>query len=492
MGKFLTVACLLTLVLGAVQARKSKSPDTQLCLNKNPFIRSLSAQGIFSVEVYSKPRFTKFAHCQDEWDLHGSCCNQDDLLMAYRADDALISETVKHFDSLYDSLNESVTGGLEQPLDEQDKAALRGIQALIQTTNFSNITDTCWDFMKNVRGSALCSTCSGRSQLYFSEDKILVSPRTCQKAADSCEAFFDSLHRFYEAAGAVIKMHDDARYERFRAAFRTEQLKVLVTAFALPTELVQAFRDYSAIECEKVLQKKVKAAEICSMMLNVNKAPYIVVGSQEVIDQIKDDVTQILQRKLTENLNDVKNISKWEQSKIENWVNRLKRQEEKRKRERIKKVNQDPGLTAEAKQKKIEQIEQKYQEDQKAAIEPDLPITKVHEELAGRLSRHFQGRFDSLKKNAKQIDRISVSNWKIGKPRALGSSMKFPKKFNKNASCTIKPEADVSFSFNSDSSVLMKFGWDDQVSDFVAGMPGITMEDRFSPLIPVNLTIQMP
>lgn len=95
----------------------------------------------------------------------------------------------------------------------QDAGVAIGQSDLVK--NFEGDSITCWNYMKAVRGSALCSICSGRSEIFFKDDKALISMDTCLQAVNSCEGFFmtliDLAHalRAYKSNQTTLKTADE-------------------------------------------------------------------------------------------------------------------------------------------------------------------------------------------------------------------------------------------------------------------------------------------
>ncbi len=199
---------------------------SQECLSKNPFLPKLQARG---VGIFLNPRFGD-GHCSLEWPVHGTCCEVGSLsryverdagniglflnhmvkeikLAAYSL--VLFVNTVANYDNYdMDSIYKLKNGGIARmgiadfKQKAQELTELKNnigpfiselkkiVQYLVKTTaNFETVQGSCATRMNAIRSASVCSTCSGRSQIYFLFKKALISMETCTGFVIEC---FDS------------------------------------------------------------------------------------------------------------------------------------------------------------------------------------------------------------------------------------------------------------------------------------------------------------
>lgn len=149
--------------------------------------------------------------------------------------------------------------------------------------NFEKDSASCWNYMKVVRGSALCSICSGRSEVFFKENKALISLDTCLKAVGSCEGFFLTLVDLAKALEAYNQNKPSGITKEEKE--RMNQLQIDLKKFHPPQTLVKSFQHYNKIK-EKPDQAKNEAIRICSMIMNIRKAPFILVMNREGVSRV--------------------------------------------------------------------------------------------------------------------------------------------------------------------------------------------------------------
>lgn len=309
----LLLAVCLTLFCG-LMATESE------CMKKNPFLKQLSESIPLTVSIFESPSKTDIKHCESEWSAHGTCCNQDDLRGLFKLEDLLIQNSeeqlIKTFEEMRKAIEKSTDILLVDPTTyKHSKSSYHNMKFYHDIYSFSNFkeeSNKCWKSMKQARSSAICSICSGRSETYFSKDKIILPEDTCNRVVEDCELFFIKLRSIVQRFPQVLNSYKDM--DLINDDYRDFQImeKELRT-YCPPQVLLDAFAEYE--EAKK--QGKdigLPAANVCSMILNIRKTPYIIQMNPNAIETVARETQAQLERKFLQtmsklNINDQKSVA---------------------------------------------------------------------------------------------------------------------------------------------------------------------------------------
>ena len=140
----------------------------------------------------------------------------------------------------------------------------------------------------------MCSICSGRSEHFFAKDKVLISPNTCLDAVSKCENFFFRLSKLRTVLPEVNQVILKTKPSKDTLE-KLIKLQDSLTKYSPPAELVEAFAAYDQSAGDATARHH-KASAICSMIMNVRKAPYIMVMNHESVDAIAQQVIEQAER----------------------------------------------------------------------------------------------------------------------------------------------------------------------------------------------------
>lgn len=239
----------------------------------------------FKVQIFETPMSPSNANsCGAEWTQHGSCCNEQDLARFIGLEERLITLNDEF-------LTEAVT-----------KASV-AIGKGQEFSNFKLHSANCWNHIKQVRSSALCSICSGRSELFFSRHgKAWITLETCVAGVESCLSFFAELPKLDQAMNQFAILQPSvakSSSEYKQAAFR-------LRLYFPPASIVQRFAAYSA--AKRAGPAVAEVTSVCAAIMNIRKAPYILLFNprgtgeylqmvrQETLAQLDLEKAQILQK----------------------------------------------------------------------------------------------------------------------------------------------------------------------------------------------------
>lgn len=162
-----------------------------------------------SVEVYETARnSSNSTTCKAEWEPYGTCCNREQLIEAYLKDSKAIDDHAAELKVVWAKLIHLYElSKVHIPFNETDFLTEKEHFSLVFTHHtYSEVVgtsiDRCWNHLKKLRGTSLCSICSGRSQNYFCREKSLIDLATCQDSINHCEDFF---RRFNGLMNSITK-----------------------------------------------------------------------------------------------------------------------------------------------------------------------------------------------------------------------------------------------------------------------------------------------
>lgn len=275
--KVLLAICLVGLL---ACGHSAKDQARMKCESKNPFLGQMRQDHEFKVGLHIEPVFEETTFCTQEWNEHGSCCQQSSLLRFYEneldkikksqaAIEDVISKIKKASDLIVDSIKQkrNVRGQLSEI-----KASFSDFSNNQIFSTFKKESSQCWDYMNYLRGSAICFTCSGRSEIFFKNNKILIAPETCLKAVANCKPFFSNLRWITQSLDKLTK---DSQLMREDSSMKflfnvTRELE----RHSPPKDLLSSFKTYTERPDDEVTRGHAASA-ICSMIVNARKQPFI-------------------------------------------------------------------------------------------------------------------------------------------------------------------------------------------------------------------------
>ena len=260
------------------------NPVPNSCIDKNPFLASMKNAKPLSVEILDEPLKKKFTHCDFEWNQFGSCCEAKDLVHFAELDAKLIDVNNAAIKDTFNQNIHQISSSLDS-LKSKHSNNVEKVNKLKEVKkDFLKASDNCWDYMKKVRGSALCSICSGRSEHFFAKDKVLISPDTGLDAVSKCENFFTRLSQLKELLCSLRDLflrHNISKQTREKLAKLQDDLE----RYSPPPALAQAFADHASSKANATASHH-QASSICSMIMNVRKAPYITIMNHAGADAV--------------------------------------------------------------------------------------------------------------------------------------------------------------------------------------------------------------
>ena len=125
--------------------------------------------------------------------------------------------------------------------------------------------------MVEIKGSALCQICSGRSNTFFRDNNALISKDTCQEAVFKCKGFFKGLRAFVEDFKQVYNL----------MATQTEDTVIFKKINEVNQALIggsppdHMMNDFALLESANQNDKTALLAKVCSRFVNMHESTVI-------------------------------------------------------------------------------------------------------------------------------------------------------------------------------------------------------------------------
>lgn len=270
------VFCLFLLLIMAQSIISEKAR----CITKNIFLEQMKNASPLGVDIFKSPKIEEFDKCEYEWNKFGNCCDVLDLEAFYQLENRLINLNEKY---LAKAVNDSMKVFNNIRTGEKRDKLRRKME------NFTRDSNTCWNHMKKMRSSAACSICSGRSEVFFKDDKALISPDTCIEAVGACSNFFNKVNGVIHGVQYILNLRRKEAILNNTEIADLEDLESDFETYRPPEELFQAFSMFKKHKHSNSSKEKLMAAlDVCSMIVNLRKAPYILIMNEEGIEAFKE------------------------------------------------------------------------------------------------------------------------------------------------------------------------------------------------------------
>lgn len=283
--KIQVVVTFILIALSVTYVAAGKSPVRQCA---NPFTPSLRLHG---AKVFDLPRHGKFDHCQVEWNEHGSCCEATSLVKMFNEDqDSIKKSSVKleaivaNIKNLLDDIAQKGQDVLKKEnsdLTSEEKVLVKRINGIIDLAKhkffetFQSTSSECWDYMAKLRGSALCSICSGRSRDFFIDGKAAIDEKTCTETIGKCTGFFSNYNTFISSFTGIVKeLISDSTSTNDQS--NLEKLHKVLINNSPPSELMRLFKEYRELPKSSTDRVNMVASGICSHIMQIRHAPIVV------------------------------------------------------------------------------------------------------------------------------------------------------------------------------------------------------------------------
>lgn len=220
--------------------------------------------------------------CSYEWNTFGNCCVESDLDKFFELEVELMSINNKNLKAEVKNRLDRLGKQLEILKTGTDQKKVSDLKSSVEKIkkDFGSQSDRCINHIEKVRGNALCSICSGRSEKYFHGDKMLIAPQACFSLVESCGQMFMMLTSIKAILKQMEGIFSQTKAER-SSLEDLVYLKHSLSFFSPPQELVKGFEQLFEKKADS--QEQIKdSLEICSMVMNVRKLPYFMSDHPEI------------------------------------------------------------------------------------------------------------------------------------------------------------------------------------------------------------------
>ena len=211
---------LMILLITTLQVHSDDRCDPK----KNYFLSQLKIQ--HHLNILESPVFGS-TKCGLLWKQNGECCGEQELVR-------LTQEESKRIDTAVEKTKERLIGyarifrrlmnlstqisdtGISAPSRlaflkvlqkaSEDKSFLKILYRINADKygKFSNSITQCWDKMKSVRSSSLCSICSGNGWRFSKDKQLLLTESTCDGIISACQDSFYYILKFIEGMTTIM------------------------------------------------------------------------------------------------------------------------------------------------------------------------------------------------------------------------------------------------------------------------------------------------
>jgi len=224
----LRIFVLVILLIGHLQA-------VTVSTSRNPVLDYLKTQG---VTIYTTPQIFKGSNnCRSEWQIYGTLCDQTSLATYASRDRTYLTTLSANFwaevtaiKSSLDSIKSAATAlktrveSVVGPVGSNSSFLVTLKAFLLVSAKFLSYPTTMQDISKcnnkliSIRSAALCNTCSGRSQRYFTPNFLArFSLYDCNLVIDSCQTTWNAIIKILDSADALQSVI--AEFKKFDPSF---------------------------------------------------------------------------------------------------------------------------------------------------------------------------------------------------------------------------------------------------------------------------------
>lgn len=239
--------------------------------------------------------------CGKEWDVYGLCCHPWEIESHLNVDQGRLLNTSQKFIQFYSKLNSSLSTvfvalkklALASPhqwfpdwatninfaksflskgenLYNFESYSTYGNDVL--TSVYKTEMQKCWSDMVALRRASICSTCSGRSSVFFKDGKGMVADSFCQRSIKSClkslTMTFDMIKMLKWLSDINAQLAPHSIRMGVEGWFNTDKVKLAYN------EIISD-QYHSSIESLATTQDRNLAIHVCDKYFNLAKMPFI-------------------------------------------------------------------------------------------------------------------------------------------------------------------------------------------------------------------------
>lgn len=270
------------------------------------------------VQIFPHPIKQTNSKCGEEWNEHGTCCDIETLVQYAKEDGANIQAAVKETHGLMTDINAHMAEihNLVKEIKSSGTALKsRSAEALFQevaghlevvvaelpkytTPEEFGHDEKCWADVAKMRANSLCSTCSGRSQVFFALGKALINTKTCDSVLSSCGKATFGVFKYLITLNHFLKPFDRLDLPQQTSALGKAIHDALFTGvFQNRADLRKISERLSVFLASAAQEKKEASIYVCNRIVRLIKTPLVTIIGKDlaVFKTLLQELTATLQ-----------------------------------------------------------------------------------------------------------------------------------------------------------------------------------------------------
>lgn len=226
--------------------------------------------------------------CGEEWGIHGTCCEEKSALLYTFKDQNLLRQSTNLVKTALETQKQLITqivGSLESWVSQDSQLKKQKREVFILKKRLKEIGGIgpndhhrCWvEEMGRLRSASLCSTCSGRSESFFSEAKALISSQTCKEMLDKCYPSIKEIANIIVVVNSIYEILQHLHEKQIQGIkFATTPTSVQTLFAALDKEQVSKKLNSYSKNPEESVERQNAAVSLCEDFISLQKTPFVI------------------------------------------------------------------------------------------------------------------------------------------------------------------------------------------------------------------------
>ena len=270
-----------------------------------------------SIQLSSVANVSKSdATCGGLWSQDGTVCNKTKLMDHYKQENKSITEALQYAKATASVLHAFSTIINKDKImntsliTDSDKAIVRDWANPNTSKSLHGSGDTCWNYFRGVRSSALCYVCSGRNYKYFVKGKAIITDQECRKMVNHCQNHFHQFFKMIEASLVILKAFNNMKIASMIENLNGDLKSLAELKMKTQTLLGEQQKKIKSIVnvlnyTKTILKKDSNPEQVCSYFFRVTARPAIFIVS---------DIAKYAATQISPLLAQIKAIDTWSKS----------------------------------------------------------------------------------------------------------------------------------------------------------------------------------
>ena len=262
-SRFSSLILCLAVSMLVPECRAALNREVIAVLNETMPLNMHLANPIFNINL-----------CHNFWIKNGLVCDPS-LLKTYVLNDAAaVSKAQLEFNNTLDYM-QSILTLIGQDAEKYIPQLYNSFKTSIYPqflTQYKNNATICWDQMRKMRSSSVCTTCSNINYKYYLKGRGAVSGGDCDTVFTKCFEFFDKLaYRVQEPVYIIYLI-----VSKIDPTFTWTAYNTATANMASSNSLVTHLNSYkAAVAAKDTLKASYEKAFICQGTIRINRKPLL-------------------------------------------------------------------------------------------------------------------------------------------------------------------------------------------------------------------------